>query len=44
MSFTITLKPSGEQFTVNPGEAILDSAIRQGVGMPYGCLSGRCGA
>jgi CDP-4-dehydro-6-deoxyglucose reductase len=44
MSFTITLKPSGEQFTVNPGEAILDSAIRQGVAMPYGCRSGRCGA
>lgn len=44
MSFKVTLSPSGESFSVNPGEAILDAAIRQGIGMPYGCRGGRCGA
>lgn len=44
MSFKVTLTPSGESFQVKPGEAILDAAIRQGVGMPYGCRGGRCGA
>lgn len=44
MSFKITLSPSGDHFTVKPGEAVLDAAIRQGIGMPYGCRGGRCGA
>lgn len=44
MSFTITVAPSGHQFDVEPGEAILDAAIRQGVSLPYGCRGGRCGA
>ena len=44
MSFTVTVSPSGHQFSVEPGEAILDAAIRQGVALPYGCRGGRCGA
>ena len=44
MSFKVTLSPSGDSFPVNPGEAILDAAIRQGIAMPYGCRGGRCGA
>ena len=44
MSFTVTVSPSGHQFSVEPGEAILDAAIRQGVVLPYGCRGGRCGA
>ena len=44
MSFTVTVSPSGHQFQVDPGEAVLDAAIRQGVVLPYGCRGGRCGA
>ncbi len=44
MSFTVTVSPSGHQFQAEPGEAILDAAIRQGVVLPYGCRGGRCGA
>jgi CDP-4-dehydro-6-deoxyglucose reductase len=42
--FQITVQPSGRAFTANPGEAILAAAIRQGVGMPYGCKDGACGS
>lgn len=42
--FQITVQPSGRQFTVDPGEAILPAAIRQGIGMPYGCKDGACGS
>jgi CDP-4-dehydro-6-deoxyglucose reductase, E3 len=44
MSFTVTLSPSGRQFTVERDEAILLAAIRQGVGLPYGCKDGACGS
>lgn len=44
MSFNVTVAPSGHQFEVEPGEPILDAAIRQGVALPYGCRGGRCGA
>jgi CDP-4-dehydro-6-deoxyglucose reductase len=30
----VRLEPSGRTFTVNPGETILEAAIRQGVGLP----------
>lgn len=42
--FQLTVQPSGRMFTVNPGEAILPAAIRQGIGMPYGCKEGACGS
>ena len=42
--FQITVQPSGRQFSVDSGEAILPAAIRQGVGMPYGCKDGACGS
>ncbi|HET8748630.1 MAG TPA: CDP-6-deoxy-delta-3,4-glucoseen reductase [Ramlibacter sp.] len=42
--FQITVQPSGRQFTVESGEAILPAAIRQGIGMPYGCKDGACGS
>jgi len=35
---------SGRSFQVDPGEAILAAAIRQGIGMPYGCKDGACGS
>jgi len=44
MSFNITVQPSGRAFTANPEEAVLAAAIRQGVGLPYGCKDGACGS
>ena len=44
MTFQITVQPSGRSFTAEPGEAILPAAIRQGIGLPYGCKDGACGS
>lgn len=44
MSFTVTIKESGHQFDVEESETILDAAIRQNIGLPYGCRNGRCGS
>jgi CDP-4-dehydro-6-deoxyglucose reductase len=44
MSFTARIEPSGHQFTVEPGETLLDAALRQNVGLPYGCRNGACGS
>lgn len=44
MTHTITVEPSGRSFQVEPGETILAAAIRQGVGLPYGCQNGACGS
>ncbi|MGH9577428.1 MAG: 2Fe-2S iron-sulfur cluster-binding protein, partial [Terriglobales bacterium] len=40
----VRLEPSGHTFTVQPGETILEAALRQGIGLPYGCRNGACGA
>ena len=42
--FQVTVQPSGRTFAVDGGEAILPAAIRQGIGMPYGCKDGACGS
>ena len=44
MTTTVTIRDSGHQFTVEDNETILDAAIRQNVGLPYGCRNGRCGS
>jgi CDP-4-dehydro-6-deoxyglucose reductase len=44
MSFTVTLQPAQRSFTVMRDEPILSAAIRQGIGMPYGCRDGACGS
>jgi CDP-4-dehydro-6-deoxyglucose reductase len=44
MSFNVTVQPSGRSFSVNPDEAMLAAAIRQGIGLPYGCKDGACGS
>jgi CDP-4-dehydro-6-deoxyglucose reductase len=44
MSFNITLQPAQRSFTVERDEAMLAAAIRQGVGLPYGCRDGACGS
>ncbi|MEO8142614.1 MAG: CDP-6-deoxy-delta-3,4-glucoseen reductase, partial [Betaproteobacteria bacterium] len=41
---TITLQPSGHQFQVDDGEAVLAAALRQGFVLPYGCKNGVCGS
>ena len=44
MTFTITVQPSGRNFTAQPDESILTAGIRQGIGLPYGCKDGACGS
>lgn len=44
MTFQITVEPSGRSFTTDSDETILLAAIRQGVGLPYGCKDGACGS
>ncbi len=43
MSFKVTVRPSGREFTVEGDETILSAALRSGVGLPYGCKNGACG-
>ena len=44
MSFTVHIEPSGHEFTVEPEETVLDAALRQNIGLPYGCRNGACGS
>ncbi len=44
MTFQVTVQPSGRTFTVDRDEPILAAAIRQGIGLPYGCRDGACGS
>jgi CDP-4-dehydro-6-deoxyglucose reductase len=44
MPFTVTVQPSGRNFQVDRDEPILSAAIRQGIGLPYGCKDGACGS
>ena len=44
MSFNVTVQPSGRAFVANADEALLAAAIRQGIGLPYGCKDGACGS
>jgi len=44
MTFSVTVVPSGKQFSVEPGETVLDAGLRQGVVLPYGCKNGACGS
>ena len=44
MNLTVTLQPSGRTFEVQRDEPLLAAAIRQGVGLPYGCRDGACGS
>jgi len=39
----VTVRTSdGRAFEVEPGEIVLDAAMRQGVDIPYSCRSGTC--
>jgi CDP-4-dehydro-6-deoxyglucose reductase len=44
MSYRVTLNPSGHQLDVESGEAVLAAALRQNIGLPYGCRNGQCGS
>jgi CDP-4-dehydro-6-deoxyglucose reductase len=44
VSYQVTLKTSGKQFTVDSEESILEAALRQGINLPYGCKNGACGS
>jgi CDP-4-dehydro-6-deoxyglucose reductase, E3 len=44
MTLSVTVQPSGRTFEVAADETILKAAIRQGVGLPYGCRDGACGS
>ena len=41
---SVTIQPSGHQFLVEDGEAVLAAALRQGYVLPYGCKNGACGS
>ena len=44
MSFSVTIVPSGRQFGVPRDETILSAALRDNIGLPYGCKDGACGS
>ena len=43
MSFKISVPASGHEFLAEENETILEAALRQGIGLPYGCRNGACG-
>ncbi len=40
----VRLVPSGEHYEVEPGESLLDAALRAGLNLPHSCKGGRCGS
>lgn len=40
--YAARVEPSGEKFTLRPGERILDGALRSGIPLRYGCRHGNC--
>lgn len=43
MPHQITIKPSGHVLFAQPGETVLQAALREGFPLPYGCRNGACG-
>lgn len=44
MAFEVRLAPSGRTLQVEEGETVLEAALRQRIGLPYGCRNGQCGS
>jgi ferredoxin len=44
MTFSVKVQPAGRLFQVQRDETLLAAAIRQGLGLPYGCKDGACGS
>jgi CDP-4-dehydro-6-deoxyglucose reductase, E3 len=42
LSHHVHIEPSDHELEVDPGESILDAALRQGLALPYGCRNGAC--
>src|SRR5437762_1911145 len=42
MSYMVKLLPSGNAFTVEAGNKILDAGLAAGVSLPYSCRMGTC--
>ena len=43
MTYRIIIQPSGHILQAEPGETILEAALRNGFSLPYGCRNGSCG-
>jgi CDP-4-dehydro-6-deoxyglucose reductase len=43
VTHSVTLKPSGHQFSVAADATILEAALDAGINLPYGCKNGACG-
>ena len=39
----MSVPATGHEFTTTGSESILEAALRQGIGLPYGCRNGACG-
>ncbi len=44
MKYQVKLPTTRHEFSTAEGETILESALKSGIGLPYGCRGGRCGA
>lgn len=44
MTYQVTIAATGTRFLVENDESVLDAALRQGIGLPYGCRNGQCGS
>ena len=44
MSFSVQIEPSGHTFSVEDNETLLDAALKNDIGLPYGCRNGLCGS
>jgi len=44
MSYKITIEPDTTVFEAEAGESVLAAALREGIGLPYGCRNGSCGS
>ena len=44
MVFQVKLLKSGNEFSVDESESVLDAALRNGLVIPYSCRSGSCGS
>jgi CDP-4-dehydro-6-deoxyglucose reductase len=42
LSHHVHIEPSNHELDADPGESVLDAALRQGLALPYGCRNGAC--
>lgn len=44
MGYRVRIESSGHEFETEAGETLLEAALRQSIGLPYGCRNGACGS